>query len=290
MLVLAVIGCGSGSHHGQDGGSTSGVDDIVAACEAFDACQIDIGGLVKTEGASNCLDQFAHGHPPLRPAFVQCMAAAHGNCAMARACVGQTVHTGATCTSASTCQGTQVSDCQFGTTVTIDCTVADPRTSCMTTTGFPAECAVGSATSYHCDGDYVVHTDGAYDIEDICADFGETCRVGASGAPFCAGSGPACTAPRSDSTTIVWCDTGFEHAVDCTAVAPGVIVQHGTKNEFGTTDYCGLGVACQPGGVAATCSGNTLMLCALGQVYQLDCVAAGYTGCMTSRCTPAGLP
>lgn len=170
VAVMVVVGCnGSSARHGSDApGPSAGLDDLVAACEAFDACQIDLGGLVKTEGAAVCLDQFAHGHPPLRPAFVQCMAAAHGNCAMARACVGQTVHAGMSCTSGGTCQGAQLSDCQFGTAVTIDCTVFDARTQCLTTSGFPAECAFGSAGPYHCDGDYVVHTDGAYDIDDQC--------------------------------------------------------------------------------------------------------------------------
>src|SRR5215470_7885341 len=127
VVVIALVGCGSHpaatDGAGPDGaGSPSGLDALVAACEAIDACQIDQGGLVKTENANNCLKRFAQGHAPIRPAFVTCMAAAHGNCAAARACVGQTVRTGATCTS-STCQGTQLSNCQFGTMVTTDCTV-----------------------------------------------------------------------------------------------------------------------------------------------------------------------
>ena len=94
----------------------------------------------------------------------------------------------------------------------------------------------------------------------------------------------------TDGTTIVWCDTGFEHAVDCAALVAGATVQQGTKSDFGTVDFCGFASACQPGWTATTCSGNTLTLCALGQVYQLDCIAAGYAGCMTSHCMPASLP
>src|SRR5215813_4785447 len=123
VVAITLVGCGSHpaatDGAGPDGaGSPSGLDALVAACEAIDACQIDQGGLVKTENANNCLKRFAQGHAPIRPAFVQCMAAAHGNCAAARACVGQIVQTGATCTSGDACQGTQLSSCQFGTMVT----------------------------------------------------------------------------------------------------------------------------------------------------------------------------
>jgi hypothetical protein len=287
-LFLSILAaCSSSTHHPSPDGGVSGIDDLVASCEAFDACRIDIPGQVnnnQTEGANACLYEFAHGHAPLRPAFVQCMAAAHGDCAMARACVGQTVQSGMTCTTGGGCQGAQVSSCQFGTLVTIDCTVTDPRTQCMS-----GQCVFGPATPSHCDGDYLVQNQSnILDVEYDCSQYGETCLTSGNG-PLCAGAGPACTAARADGTTIVWCDTGFEHAVDCAALG-GATVQQGTKSDYGTVDYCGFGTACQPTLSAATCSGNSLTLCALGQTYQLDCVAAGYSGCATSRCTPQSLP
>lgn len=300
--ILLLVACSSTPHAALDGGRDAAADaapaatadEIVAACEVDDACAIHASG---ANGTNDCLRYWTSGRPLLRPEWVHCMAAAHGNCAMARACAGQTLTSSTTCSpGATTCAGTHLVTCigTLGNAVQLDtdCASLDygsiSGNTCISS-GSSATCGLGTCTGEACMATAEVRCNGTVEQAFDCAPYGETCIMGASRSE-CAGTGAACTAPRVDGNTIVYCTYGFEHAVDCATAVPGGTVQVGTTSMQGTTSYCGLAAACQPAAGGETCSGTTLTLCVFGAVQTFDCTALGYTGCDTSaRCKPSSL-
>lgn len=97
-------------------------------------------------------------------------------------------------------------------------------------------------------------------------------------------SGPACTdaAPSCSGTSLRVCRGGHLVSLDCG------LINTDTSCRTRGSSFCGTGTECDPAAAPAngTCEGNTLALCAGGQPFRFDCVAAGFTSCGSLGCAP----
>src|SRR5256885_1429173 len=142
-LLAVCLACSSGPSRATD----AAVDDLVAACEVDVACALGATGF---DSANECLFFWTQGHPLLPSPTVHCLAAAAGNCAMARACIGKTRATASSCPMATSCMGDTLSQCGFGIETRTDCTASGMH--CLTTSSFSL-CAVSTTcTADSCDG------------------------------------------------------------------------------------------------------------------------------------------
>ena len=129
----------------------------------------------------------------------------------------------------------------------------------------------------------------------VCADFGVACGDGPIGSSkMCIGAGPGCNAQpytleaieldhgiACQGTGLRTCVNGFEHLLDCAALATGFTCQ------TGTTSFCGFATECEVE-TAGACEGDAVVVCHGGRIDKVDCKTLGFTGCdpMLGVCTP----
>jgi len=298
-VLVALIACGG--HHQTDGdGSTDAppaspltAEDLALACENAYGC---IAPPIDRATIPDCLRKFWDGDvlvAATRTAQIRCLAAAGGDCAVARACIGYKMET---CTAVlDECRGDTYYSCDGALATEIDCRGGAWYTSDTTcvTGASPgcglAGCTSGGSTTRTCDGTRIVacQPTGVEEPFDCAAYFGETCFSDGTGGAACAGTGVACTGGgHCEGTTMVRCDAGHEQRIDCATVLDG-----GTCLPIGSGGVsCNFGSACTPSATTATCNGNTASLCILGVAVDVDCIASGFAGCMVGSCLPSHLP
>jgi hypothetical protein len=290
---IVLVGCGhSSTTHGDGAVNSITADEILAACEVADTCQL----VVVDHGAEDCLRYFTEGSGLETPEELHCLAAVGGNCDQARACVGETLSTTSQCAPGYTCVGEILSQCAGGgIELDTDCAHSGlgfvPATHCIASTT-TAACAIGTCNTGDpdsCDGTKAVRCSNGVAQARDCAALGETCVLAGSAPQTseCGGTGPACvvgTPDRVEGNTIVGCLYGFEHSIDCSVVVPGGTVQTAID---GSGLFCGLGNACVPSRGGEQCTNNVITLCGFGAVRTIDCNALGFTAaCGATHCSP----
>jgi hypothetical protein len=301
-VVLGLIACGG---HGAGGdGSTDAppaapltAEQLALACESVYGCIAPpIGGPT----IPDCLTHLYGGDVLVavtRADQIRCLAAAGGDCTVARACIGYAMET---CTTpVDECRGDTHYSCDGTLAVELDCRSGAWFTSdstCVTgvgVSGVSNNCGLGTctnngSTTTTCDGSRIVacQSNGVREPIDCNQFFGETCSMVGSNAE-CTGMGAACTGGgHCEGTTLVRCDGGHEQRVDCPTVLDG-----GTCLPIGSGGAtCNFDTACTPSGATATCNGTTSSLCILGTTVNVDCAAAGFASCAEGSCLPAHLP
>jgi hypothetical protein len=188
------------------------------------------------------------------------------------------------------------------------CTTGQP---CNGASTFPLASCQGNYLGYcHATtSDGGVSDAGYLEVELSCADLGgSTCGefLYARSTPptevaGCIGPGPACTADRCDGSTLVSCVGGHEARLDCAPSGLACVTRKDSAldgptfifcaagTECKTSAFCGLGTECGYD-YADSCKGNILTYCDAGKIATLDCVKAGWTGCISdkqgTRCSP----
>ena len=115
---------------------------------------------------------------------------------------------------------------------------------------------------------------GIFTLSEDCAQSGSTCVEDADGGAQCVGGGPPCAAPRCDATVLVSCFAGHEAPFDCGPL--GLACGEGA----GACVYAASD--CDPATFVDSCAGPVLTFCDLGRVATTDCVAAGFTSCVSN--------
>jgi hypothetical protein len=295
-VLVVLIACG-GNHQTGDDASTDAppatpltAEQLALACENAYGC---LAPPIDGPTIPTCLTHLWDGDTfvaATRAEQIRCLAAAGGDCTVARACIGYKMET---CSATlDECRGDTYYSCDGTLATEIDCRGGAWFTSDSTcVTGASIACGLGTCTSTgstttSCDGTRVVacQPDGVREPFDCSQYFGETCSMVGSDAS-CTGTGAACTGGgHCDGNTMVRCDGGHEQRVDCAAVLDG-----GTCLPVGSGGVsCDFGSAC--GATTATCNGNVASLCILGVTIDVDCIASGFAGCTAGSCIPAHLP
>jgi hypothetical protein len=265
----------------------------VAACANAVAC--GIVDLTTTHGITGCTAQALQTNDVLVAAashfstqIVNCVAAAHGNCEAAKACLGGGA-TPAACTGASrSCDGTVLSFCSAaagtgGNMGVQKFNCGDIAEMCVVN-GAAAECGFGTCVAGNnmCVGSKVQACNNGIVEQYDCGNYGDTCVAGVLG-PHCRGTGATCqtttldllgTPLRCDGNVLVRCADSQESRLDC-AVSNQVCVSNVNGQAYG----CALGNSCSPTTFSATCAGNVLSFCNDGVLGTFDCAAAGFKGC-----------
>jgi hypothetical protein len=260
------------------------------ACATATACGIVAGGV------SNCTANALNTNNPLFAStyhisakMVNCIAMAGADCAAAKKCLNGG-DTPAACTGNSmSCTGTVLNGCaaNAGTgnnngTTKFDC--GDVAQMCVVNNG-AADCGVGSCAGPQsmCVGTKIQTCGNGILKQYDCADFGDTCVVGALNIAHCRGTGAACqtqgfaplgNAIRCDGTVLVRCADSQESRFDCASQN-----QQCVPNVNGESFGCALGSSCNPATFSATCSGLKMTFCNDGVISTFDCGSAGFKSC-----------
>jgi hypothetical protein len=221
-----------------------------------------------------------------------CLASAGGGCAAVTECLGYRIaRPEAGCTPG--CQGSEYTQCSDVVAISLRCSAlglaCHDEAACID--GTPTPCDRGSHVAT-CDGtgQPLTCNDRAVRRGPDCSALGLRCEQGA-----CRGLGAACEGPHlrdeyrveysglaCDGDMLRACVGGFEHAIDCAAIAPGF-----SCREAEGVRFCGLGDACVPGnhpdfdqpGTGSRCEGDALALCNAGRIDRVDCRALGFERC-----------
>jgi hypothetical protein len=296
-VLLSLIACG-GNHTGADASSDAPPATPLTAEQLALACQNAYGCIappIDGQTINQCQTKFYDGDVLVavtRADQIRCLAAAGGDCTVARACIGYKMEP---CTAVlDECRSDTFYSCDGALATEIDCRGGAWFTSDSTcVTGTSTGCGLGTCTSggsttTSCDGSRLVacQLDNVREALDCAQFWGETCSMVGTHAG-CTGTGAACTGGgRCEGTTLVRCDGGHEQRVDCATVLDG-----GTCLPIGSGGAtCNFGMACTPSGATATCNGNHASLCILGVTVDIDCNASGFTGCDLGSCIPTHLP
>ena len=306
--------CGGSITAATDGGVSSDADreasrndasratdtQWVDFCVAAAACELPYFGLPPlTNLVTQCLgDELDNGGSAW--ADLACFVTAGASCPRVRAC-NNAGNSSATCqveAGVVVCEGEVAESCYpEGLPYVVDCSemygeTCVPGQGC--TTG-PCDLPVHS----YCQGTEILtcangdETDGGYAyVTEDCADEGNsTCIPSPDGGywPLCKGPGPACTNDRCDGTTLVRCLAGHEARYDCPLFGLGCFTDKDPDTDLEESAFCGLGTECGYD-YPDSCEGNVLRFCNAGKVATLDCVAAGWKGCVSdsggTRCAP----
>jgi hypothetical protein len=228
----------------------------------------------------------------------QCLASAKCGCDAVKACLGYDLRLGTNKEVCKPCTGSVATLCETTSDdqilhFTWDCSAVgfacDELAGCAATTatacdstsfapacdsmGRPELCLTGLSSD-------------AISYGPACGKLGLTCAGGqcvGSGAACSGGeAGPegevqplgiACAGPQLDA-----CVGGKRQLIDCAAISPGFSCE-----SYAGHFFCGLGSGClpgnEPGAVANTCEGDTVVLCNAGRVERIDCSSLGFSGC-----------
>ena len=103
----------------------------------------------------------------------------------------------------------------------------------------------------------------------------ESCRVDSFG-PSCGTNNPVpCSGSRCDGGTFVLC-SGEEHRISCSELYSGGLCN-------ARAESCGFADECTTDQQAA-CAGNSLHMCVLGKLVDLDCTELGFARCANAAC------
>ncbi|WP_437668825.1 hypothetical protein [Sorangium sp. So ce131] len=311
-------GIGGEGGSGGSGGGPLGLDPHVEACLRINACDAD-GGVPL--GIHACLSQELDarwawatiGPRRLGLAAMECKLAA-ADCAGVRACTPAVEDLGAACgemPGSDLCEGDAWVYCdELGAPLAaMDCAAAGLSCTSSFVAGCGAEPCDYATTSPECDPDDPnvliecssagfltrVHCPSQYNLvrvngpegDEVFSIAGETCGFDEQRGAFgCVGTGEACSffSQRCDGAVLETCAGGKLSRRDCAAVEPAGqgcgIIQSG---QFAGAASCGLvGGACDMGDDEA-CDGSVLRYCGFGTPAEVDCRAAGYTGCAAAE-------
>jgi hypothetical protein len=269
---------------GCDGGTSAadaGVEPRVAYCAIAEAC-----GLIAPPGISVCAS--TREGPPV--AMQQCIAAAGGDCAAARACMYDATHASLCAIGAHPmCDGDVALTCDPMTTTTssLDCALSGEVCVLGPTA---ARCALGScdhaAGESYCDGDIAVQSCARPFLSDAedCAAEGATCVVeppapSDGGVATCRGRGARCFGPTCNGDVLLSCRDGHQAPGPCPdgehCYPPSAAVDH---------PRCAIAPDCDPNTFFDRCDTDhgVLEYCRRGLVEHLDCRAFGYANCQSS--------
>lgn len=224
---------------------------------------------------------------PLRTVY-QCVLAARGDCTQAASCWALSVDAGSCtagaglgsgqCSAAGVLSGCTADGQTFG----VDCSLYGAVCSEAVFFGSFSTCAVAKCARRPkpgCRGDHVELCLGEAMFLQDCARQGQRCVLHADGGAGCVGE--VTCAPgfegRCEGSVAVFCQfEGTLSRTDC-AVNP-------TKRRCEKGACVPTGTECQDLRVA--CEGKTITWCQDGFFKQVDCVAAGFTGCDAGACVP----
>jgi len=282
-LVLALVaGCGTRP-------PLLPTDDVIRACVTGSACNVTdyLGECVSELMTIGRDPQELAASRPLSAALVPCLVAAGTDCDAARGCVNLG-------TSATSCDGMPArcdgdilrycsGDLPPRYSAAFDCSSVGLH--CLADTNGAPGCAFGTCgetgvvcdgnTAYFCDNRLLAH-------RSYCDDFGAVCGTDpVTGAAGCLATGPSCSSLHShcDGDTLVECGGGHEERIDCGAQGLRCVSD-------GQDGRCANDTKCSVDTYGQTCSDGRLTYCFEGLVLTVDCIAAGFTGCTQSACTP----